>query len=162
MIDKIITIASDSRNNRIISKYRIKITLAFEILKLRLLRKIRYDIEKDLLEKITAWDVELENEEIERRKQEIDNKTFDPHCEGQRQNCTQKMRPLLDTDLWLSKAKRVFAEAEKQRQNSSTLSSIANAALGQGKEELINIKIAADDSFKERINELRDHKVNIS
>ena len=106
--------------------------------------------------------MELENEEIERRKQEIDNKTFDPHCEGQRQSCPQKTRPLLDTDIWLSKAKKVFSEAEKQRQNSSTLSSIANAALGQGKEELINIKIATDDSFKERINELRDHKVNIS
>ena len=52
-----------------------------------------------------------------------------------------------------------MVEGEKQRQNATNLTAIANNGLQETKEDLQNVKVSTDNAFRERINEMRDHKV---
>ena len=53
----------------------------------------------------------------------------------------------------------MMVEGEKQRQNATNLTAIANNGLQETKEDLQNVKVSTDNAFRERINEMRDHKV---
>ncbi|ESN92457.1 hypothetical protein HELRODRAFT_181329 [Helobdella robusta] len=138
---------------------------------LRLLRKLRHDIEKDVLMKLTNFDVEMESSEIRAKKAAIAAYNYDPNCEGAELcpcklegHCCQKTKKpggLSSISDWLTQVKSVHTEAEKQRQNAANLTSIADSSLKQTKDDLQNIKVATDDAFRERIYELRDHKAKM-